>query len=294
MATKPPNIPYSIGVPGGAPNTLLGVAGFLSQLVIALNQWVYKVANALNNVLLVAGPGTVTEVNTGTGLAGGPITEAGTISLAASGIAAGTYQGITFNTEGQATSASNESYLTANQTITLAGDASGSGTTAITATLATVNSNTGTFSGLTVNGKGLVTAALVRASATKTVASPVLVTGSTFLMQGLNLPITPNTSGQVFFSISGNVVTGTAATLAQIQGRYGSGGAPSNGGTLTGTQTGLTLQSGSTAVTPFCLSGIIFGLTAGTAYWIDLALANNTAGDTATLTNVFLSAVEIR
>jgi hypothetical protein len=50
-------------------------------------------------------------------------------------------------------------YLT-NQTITLSGDVSGSGTSAITATLATVNSNVGTFQGITVNGKGLVTAAV--------------------------------------------------------------------------------------------------------------------------------------
>jgi hypothetical protein len=53
-----------------------------------------------------------------------------------------------------------QSYLTGNQTITLSGDISGSGTTAITATLATVNSNVGTFQGITVNGKGLVTAAV--------------------------------------------------------------------------------------------------------------------------------------
>lgn len=51
------------------------------------------------------------------------------------------------------------SYLTANQNITISGDISGSGTTAITATLPTVNSNVGTFNNVTVNGKGLVTAA---------------------------------------------------------------------------------------------------------------------------------------
>lgn len=50
-------------------------------------------------------------------------------------------------------------YLTSNQSITFSGDASGSGTTAVTLTLATVNSNVGTFNNLTVNGKGLVTAA---------------------------------------------------------------------------------------------------------------------------------------
>ena len=44
-------------------------------------------------------------------------------------------------------------------TVTLSGDVTGSGTTAITTTLATVNTNVGTFQGLTINGKGLVIAA---------------------------------------------------------------------------------------------------------------------------------------
>jgi len=54
--------------------------------------------------------------------------------------------------------------ITGNQTITLSGDVSGSGATAITTTLATVNSNVGTFGAattvpqITVNAKGLVTA----------------------------------------------------------------------------------------------------------------------------------------
>jgi len=67
-------------------------------------------------------------------------------------------------------------YLTANQTITASGDVTGSGTTSLALTLATVNSNVGTFGGqgivqfpftdvppsttpvITVNAKGLVTA----------------------------------------------------------------------------------------------------------------------------------------
>lgn len=54
-----------------------------------------------------------------------------------------------------------QGYLTSNQTITLSGDVSGSGATSIAGTLATVNSNTGSFTNasITVNGKGLITAA---------------------------------------------------------------------------------------------------------------------------------------
>jgi hypothetical protein len=48
---------------------------------------------------------------------------------------------------------------TGDQTITLTGDVTGSGTGSFAATLATVNSNIGTFASVTVNGKGLVTAA---------------------------------------------------------------------------------------------------------------------------------------
>jgi len=54
--------------------------------------------------------------------------------------------------------------LSGNQTITVSGDATGSGTTSIALTLGTVNSNVGSFGSasavptLTVNGKGLVTA----------------------------------------------------------------------------------------------------------------------------------------
>lgn len=56
-------------------------------------------------------------------------------------------------------------YISGNQTITLSGDVSGSGTTAITTALATVNSNVGSFGSatqapvFTVNAKGLITAA---------------------------------------------------------------------------------------------------------------------------------------
>jgi hypothetical protein len=50
----------------------------------------------------------------------------------------GTFQGLTVNAKGQVTAAVNQNYLTGNQTLTLSGDVTGAGTTAITAVLANI------------------------------------------------------------------------------------------------------------------------------------------------------------
>lgn len=76
------------------------------------------------------------------------------------GLTTGTYQGLTIDAYGRVTSASNMNYLTANQSISITGDASGSGTTAITLTLATqAGLVAGSYPKVTVNTKGIVTAA---------------------------------------------------------------------------------------------------------------------------------------
>lgn len=51
------------------------------------------------------------------------------------------------------------SFLTGNQPITLTGDVVGTGSTTVSTTLANVNANVGTFQGISVNAKGLVTGA---------------------------------------------------------------------------------------------------------------------------------------
>lgn len=120
-------------------------------------------------VITVDAKGRITAVTTATVSGGGSVTLTGDVTGTGTGSFAttlatvnsnvGTFQGITVNAKGLITAAVNESYLTANQTITASGDATGSGTTALSLTLATVNSNVGTFQGMTVNAKGLVTAA---------------------------------------------------------------------------------------------------------------------------------------
>ena len=80
-----------------------------------------------------------------------------TIGLTNSGIVSGTYNFITFNNKGIATSASSKPYLTGNQTITVSGDATGSGSTGLALTLANSGVSSGTYNNVTVNSKGLAT-----------------------------------------------------------------------------------------------------------------------------------------
>jgi hypothetical protein len=101
-----------------------------------------------------------------------------------------------------------QNYLVGNQTITLSGDITGSGATAIATTLATVNANVGTFQGLTVDGKGRVTAASNQSYATSAAMATadnlrVLKAGDT-MSGGLTI-----TSGNV---AAGNFVIGGMAT----------------------------------------------------------------------------------
>lgn len=123
-----------------------------------------KLANStISGVALGSNLATLTI---GTGLTGAAYngSAASTVALATSGVTAGTYGSatavpvLTIDTYGRVTLAGTAAISGA---LTFTGDVSGSGTTGTTTTLtlATVNSNVGTFTKLTVNGKGLVTAA---------------------------------------------------------------------------------------------------------------------------------------
>lgn len=166
------------------------------------------------------GSGTVTTISVvaingfaGT-VANATTTPAITISTTVTGILKGNGTAISAATAGT-------DYLTGNQTITLSGDASGSGTTAITTTLATVNSNVGSYGSstaipsLTVNAKGLVTAVSTNA----VIAPAGTLTGTT---------------------LASNVVTSSLTTVGTI-------GAGTWQGTTVGVAYGGTGQTSLTA-----------------------------------------------
>lgn len=109
-------------------------------------------------------------------------------------------------------------YLTANQSITLSGDISGTGTTAITATLATVNSNIGTFNNVTVNAKGLVTAAsnvaylTAESDTLQTVTTRGNVTTTDVQLNNSSLALAPATAAKIWKKAVTSTLAANTAT----------------------------------------------------------------------------------
>ena len=110
-----------------------------------------------SSIVAIGGDGAYCTLS-GTQTISGAKTFSGTVALGGSATATTPSSGDDSTSVATTSYVQGEGFLTGNQTITISGDLSGSGTTSITGTLATVNSSPGTTSGVTVNGKGLVTA----------------------------------------------------------------------------------------------------------------------------------------
>jgi len=102
-------------------------------------------------------------------------------------------------------------------TLTLTGDVTGSGSGSISTSLPTVNSNVGTYQGLTVNAKGQVTAAanqnyqklitVTAAFVTPSIGNTVVVSVSDASSLAVNVPLFIVDAYYIINSIAGNNIT---------------------------------------------------------------------------------------
>jgi phage-related tail fiber protein len=177
---------------GNTSEVTSGMYTFVEQGVIATGQgWLLSTANPIvlgttNLSFTQFSSAQAFTINGGLVFSGGLLSvgtaaisriviNTNSIDLATSGVTAGTYNNLTVDAYGRATLGSNIAYLTANQTITLTGDTTGSGTTSITTTLVNSGVTAGTYQGITVNAKGIVTNAVTQNYLTAN--QPITITG---------------------------------------------------------------------------------------------------------------------
>ncbi len=135
-------------------------------------------------------------------------------------------------------------------------------------------------------------------SGARSVSSPSNPTGAastTATMMGLAGTVTPNTGGNVLILVTGDILNATIGDGVTIQISHGTGTAPVNTATLTGTQDGVAVNfiaSTAAGKVPFCVMAYVTGLVAGTAYWIDLASAQLTGG-AVTMQHINIVAIEV-
>jgi hypothetical protein len=132
-------------------------------------------------------------------------------------------------------------------------------------------------------------------TATLTTAAPTLTTSATAVMMGCAGTITPLQSTRLLVTISGQMANSVAGSGAKVEFRYGTGTKPVNGAAASGTVIGIAQEAVSVSAgqkSGFSVTGIITGLTPGTAYWLDASLLALTNGN-ATITGVTIAAVEV-
>lgn len=206
---------------------------------------------SISGTCLTQNAGTVTSITVSSPLTGGTITNTGSIGCqTASGSQAGCLSSTDWTTFNGKQASGN--YITA-----LTGDVSASGAGSVAATLATVNSNVGSFGGVTsiptftVNGKGLLTAA-----GAVTPSIPVgditgvlpVANGGTASSTALGGILIGNGSGAINSVTIGSGLTLTGTTLT------------ASGGSGTVTSVGLSLPTGFTITnSPVTGSGTLTG-----------------------------------
>lgn len=127
---------------------------------------------------------------------------------------------------------------------------------------------------------------------------PASTASTSLVMMGLAKFYTPQSSGQTLVVVTGTAYTDTAAATITVACRHSTGLAPSHGAAVTGTAFGgnydpTFLGAAASGPVAFAFTDVL-NLTAGTAYWFDLALATANGSDGAHLHNISISLAELR
>ena len=136
------------------------------------------------------------------------------------------------------------------------------------------------------------------AVATLAPANPAGTTSATEVMMGLAMSITPATSGRILLLVSGTALNagGAGISVTAISLYHDTGAAVGNGVAVPGTavQLGKTknmLTGSAGGKVGFSIAQYVTGLTTGTPYWFDLALASD-GSNSANVYDLDLVAIE--
>ena len=211
-----------------------GNSTYVSQITVDAQG---RITSASNVAIATGGSGTVTNVATGTGLTGGPITSTGTISLANTAVTAGSYGnastvgGFTVDAQGRLTSASNATVsipISAINNLGINVASALANTTNSSNGIAVRDSNSNLSANAFFAGTTSVTAAGTTTTLTASSTPIYVVTGSGG--QTFNLPDATTLPIGAIFSFNNNQSSGTivvknnggGSTIATLQsGAYG-------------------------------------------------------------------------
>ena len=142
----------------GAPSSLANAELAYSEVddILYYGKGTGGSGGSASTIPAIAGTGAFLGLS-GTQTVTGNKTFSGSVALGSSATASTPSSGDDSTSVATTAYVQGEGFLTGNETITISGDASGSGTTSISLTLANSGVSAGTTSGVTVNAKGLIT-----------------------------------------------------------------------------------------------------------------------------------------